>query len=196
MKKETIITAIVFLGVGFLAGYIFESHQKSPEQAVTMPAATAPAQGDPASAQGLPPGHPPINMDSTIKALEEQAAQNPSDPQPLLMLANAFYDHQRFQEAVGWYQKALALDPKNVNAQTDLGTAYFNLGRAQDALAAYKKSLEIDPTHQPTIFNSIIVNLEGTHDIAAARAAWEKLHKMNPNYQGLDSLKQRLDAAK
>jgi TPR repeat protein len=199
LKKETIITAIVFLGVGFLAGYIYDAHQRSAEPAAVAaaPSAASPAgaPGDPAGMGGLPPGHPPINIDSTVKALEEQAAQNPKDPQPPLMLANALYDHQRFQEAAEWYEKALALDPKNVNARTDLGTVYFSLGRPQDALAAYRQSLKIDPNHQPTIFNTIIVNLEGTHDVAAARAAWEKLHGMNPNYTGLDSLKQRLDAA-
>ncbi len=209
MKKETIttaITAIVFLVVGFLVGYIYESHQKpatpaaivtpadSPSGATAQPGAGAQGAGG-GGVQGLPPGHPPLNLDSTIKAFEDAAAQNPQDPEPVLRLANLLYDNQRFQDAVEWYQKALKLDPKNVNARTDLGTVYFSLGRLQDALKEYKESLQIDPRHEPTIFNMIIVNLEGTHDLAAARAAWEKLHAMDPNYKGLDGLKQRLDAA-
>jgi tetratricopeptide (TPR) repeat protein len=211
LKKETLITAvtaIVFLVVGFLAGYIYDAHQKtSAPAAVVVPAdspsggmAQAPpeaaSQGAPGTGmQGLPPGHPPINMDSTIKALEDQAAQAPQDPEPALRLANLFYDNQRYQDAADWYEKALKLGPKDVNARTDLGTVYFNLGRPQDALAEYRKSLEIDPGHEPTIFNMIIVNLEGTHNLAAARTAWEKLHGMNPNYKGLEELKKRLDAA-
>jgi tetratricopeptide (TPR) repeat protein len=210
LKKETVftaITAVVFLIVGFLLGYIYQAHQQASRQASTVVSSSGPsvataqdasgqagasAQG--AAMQSLPPGHPPLNVASTIKSLEEQAAQNPQDPQPPLLLANLLYDNQRFQEAADWYEKALKLDPKNVNARTDLGTAYFNLGRAQDALAEYKKSLELDPRHQPTIYNMIIVEMEGTHDLAAARAAWNKLHAMNPNYQGLDALKQKLDA--
>jgi tetratricopeptide (TPR) repeat protein len=211
LKKETVttaITALVFLVVGFLAGYIYESHRKTPTPAAVVAPADAPsggtaqtgldtsAQGSAAGGvQGLPPGHPPLNLDSTIKAFEDAAAQNPQDPDPALRLANLFYDNQRFQDAAEWYEKALKLDPKNVNARTDLGTVYFSLGRTEDALAEYKKSLQIDPRHEPTIFNTIIVNLEGTHDLAAARAAWEKLHAMNPDYKGLDGLKQRLDAA-
>lgn len=146
------------------------------------------------SMQGLPQGHPPINADSMIKALKEQAAQNPQDPEAPLRLANVLYDHQRFSEAVEWYQKALKLDPKNVNARTDLGTCFFNLGQPKQALAEYHKSLQADPRHEPTLFNMIVVNLEGTHDLAAARDAWQKLHGLNPNYRGLDRLKQRLDA--
>lgn len=206
MKKELIATAVVFLGVGFLAGYMYQAHQQvSPQSAAVTPNASPAGMGQDASAQaagpggstvqGLPPGHPPLNIAATIKTLEDQAAQNPQDPEAALRLANLFYDNQRFQEAADWYEKALKLDPTNVNARTDLGTAYFNLGRAQDALAEYDQTLKLDPRHEPTIYNTIIVNLEGTHDLAAARAAWNTLHGMNPNYKGLDSLKERLDAA-
>jgi Tfp pilus assembly protein PilF len=209
LKKETIITAIVFFGVGFLAGYIYDAHQSSrPQPAVSAAmsqgaAGAGGAQGGAADASGasggampgLPQGHPPINVDSMIKALQDQAAQNPQDPEAPLRLANVLYDHQRFSEAVEWYQKALKLDPKNVGARTDLGTCFFNLGQPKQALAEYRKSLESDPRHEPTLFNVIVVNLEGTHDLAAARAAWDELHRLNPSYQGLDQLKQRLDAA-
>jgi tetratricopeptide (TPR) repeat protein len=210
LKKETVVTAItavVFLVVGFLAGYMYQAHQQSsPQSAVVSSGAPATGTVQDASAQagagatgsamqGLPPGHPPLNIAETIKTLQEQESKNPADPQPKLALANLFYDNQRFQEAADWYEKALKLDPKNVNARTDLGTVYFNLGRPTEALAEYKKTLEIEPLHQPTIYNSIIVNLEGTHNMAAARAAWKKLHDLNPEYKGLDALKERLDAA-
>ena len=205
MKKETIITAIVFLGVGFLAGYIYQAqtsfHEAQQKGAVSTPHVHTEAEGGMPAAGGagggtgqLPEGHPPIDTSAVTKALEEQAAQNPKDPEPRLKLANYLYDQQQWQRSIEWYQKALELDPKNVNARTDLGTAYFNLGRAQDALGEYRKSLEIDPTHQPTMFNSIVVYFDGLHDAAAARKMMERLSKLNPNYPGLDRLKGRLDA--
>jgi tetratricopeptide (TPR) repeat protein len=200
MKKELIITAIVFLGVGFLTGYMFQAHQQSsPQVAAVSPGAAAGGMGQSAAEgsnpQGLPPGHPPLDISASVKTLEDIAAQNPQDPQPALALANLFYDNRRFQEATEWYETALKLDPKNTNARTDLGTAYFNLGQVKEALDQYNQSLKLDPKHEPTIFNMIIVNMEGTHDLAAARAAWNKLHDLNPNYKGLDALKQKLDAA-
>ena len=203
MKKETIvnaITAVVFLVVGFLTGYMYQAHQQSsPQISAVAPGVPSGGMGQAAaggsSAQALPPGHPPLDISATVKTLEDLATQNPQDPQPALDLANLYYDNRRFQEATEWYQKVLKLDPKNINARTDLGTAYFNLGQVQEALDQYKQSLKLDPKHEPTIFNTIIVNMEGTHDLAAARAAWEKLHGLNPNYRGLDALKQRLDAA-
>jgi len=207
VKKETIISAIIFFGVGFLAGYIYDAQRNWNAQRRTAASAPHIPGGTPGGAaasgvaaggmgQGLPEGHPIIDTAAIVQTLEEQAARNPRDPEPRLKLANYLYDQQQWRQAIEWYKKALELDPKNVNARTDLGTAYFNLGRPQDAVREYRISLEIDPKHEPTLFNSIVVNLEGTHNLEAARQAWGRLHKLNPNYPGLDRLKQRLDAAR
>ncbi|HLW79160.1 MAG TPA: tetratricopeptide repeat protein [Terriglobia bacterium] len=207
LKKETIITAAVFLAVGFLAGYVYNAQRNSaPEEpSGRAPVAAAPSEAasEPASASGgeptaatapsgLPPGHPPLDGAATIKMLESEAAAQPANPRPRLELANFLYDQKRFREAIPWYQRALDLDPKNVNARTDLGTAYFSLGQAADAVREYRQSLEVDPSHQPTLYNLALVNLEGTHDVAAARDAYARLTKLNPNYPGLDALKQGL----
>jgi tetratricopeptide (TPR) repeat protein len=144
---------------------------------------------------GLPEGHPPIDTSAVVKQLQEEADHNPKDPDAPLKLANFLYDQRQYEQAIEWYQKSLAIDPKNVNARTDLGTAYFYLGQSQQALKEYSKSLAIDPDHKPTLLNMIVVNLEGTHDIAAARRAWEHLHNLEPANPALPSLKQKLDAA-
>ena len=210
MKRETILTAVVFLGVGFLAGYVYNAQRNSNpvESPTRAPAASeqlqeqapADATSDPAvgrSSPGarsgaLPPGHPPINTATTVKLLEDEAARAPSDPRPRLEIANLLYDHKQFEQAIPWYEKALELDPHNVDARTDLGTAYYNLGRADEAIREYRKSLEVDPNHQPTLYNMILVNLQGANNLPAAQAAWEQLHRLNPKYPGLDHLKRRL----
>ena len=205
MKKETIITAIIFFAVGFLAGYITDAQMNwsSQKNAASSPHVHTedeggmPPQGGMGAGTGqLPQGHPPIDTGAVVKTLEEQAAQNPKDAEVRLKLANYLYDQGQWQKSVEWYQKALEIDPKNVNAHTDMGTAYFNLGRPQDALEEYQKTLQMDPNHQPTIFNSIVVQLDGLHDLAGARKAWDRLNKMNANYPGLDAMKKRLDAAR
>jgi tetratricopeptide (TPR) repeat protein len=212
VKKETILTAAVFLVVGFFAGYFFQAQRSAPatsanstaSSAMNLPpghppidSGTAASQTptDAGSAAGLPPGHPPIDAAATIRQLEELANQNPQDPQAAVQVANTLYDQHEYEQAIVWYQKAVALDPKNVNARTDMGTSYFLLNRPQDALREYRKSLETDPNHEPTMFNIIVVELEGMHDLQAARRAWEKLNARNPTYPGLDRMKKDLDDA-
>jgi tetratricopeptide (TPR) repeat protein len=201
LKKETIITAIVFFAIGWLAGYVGAEYKASNNQQVAIVPAAGSSdpvptdQGAP-QAESLPKGHPPIGDTAVVKVLQDEAAQRPEDPLPALKLANYFYDRQQFDHAIDWYQKVLALDPKSVNAHTDLGTSYFNVGRPQEALREFRKSLEINPDHAQTLFNSIVVNLEGTHDLAAAQQAWDRLHVVSPSYPGLDRLKQSIDAAR
>ena len=208
MKRETVITATVFLVVGFLAGYITFSltSSKGPGSPASLPAAASTQQqGDAATAEtatgatagasrALPQGHPPVDTDTAIRMVQEEMAQNPKDPKLPLGLANFLYDQKRFAQSIEWYQKALALDPSNVDARTDMGTAYFSSGNPDEALQAYRKSLEIDPHHTQTMFNLIIVEMQGKHDLAAARKAWARLHQQDPAYKGLDDLKQKLDA--
>ena len=130
-----------------------------------------------------------------IKQLSDQAAQSPKDAEIPLKLANFLYDQKQYGQAIEWYQKSLALNPKNVNARTDMGTAYYYSGQAGQALKEYTQALTIDPDHKPTLLNMIVVNLEGTHDYAAARKAWDRLHKLDPANSALQDLKQKLDAA-
>ena len=208
MRKETIITAVVFFAVGFLVGYITDAQLNwSARQKAAMAGATAPAEmpsggGAPGAAaggtmpSGLPPGHPNVDTALVTQQLANQANQNPKDPEAALKLANYLYDQRQYDKSIEWYQRVVALEPKNVNARTDMGTAYFYTGRAQDALQEYRKSLEIDPKHEPTLLNMIIVNLEGTHDVAAAQAAWERLRKVNPNSPQLASMKEKIDVAR
>jgi tetratricopeptide (TPR) repeat protein len=203
VKKETIITAIVFFAMGGLAGYVGAEYKASnSQQAAVVPAEApsgpAPTDHDAAEAESLriPKGHPPIDDTAVVKVLQDEAAQKPQDPLPALKLANYLYDQHQFEQAIAWYQKVLALDPQNINAHTDLGTSYFHAGRPQEALREFRRSLEINPEHAQTLFNSIVVNLEGTHDLAAAQRAWDRLHALSPNYHGLDRLKQSLDAAR
>jgi cytochrome c-type biogenesis protein CcmH/NrfG len=206
MKKETLLTAVVFLVVGFLAGYITAAQMGwSGRQKSVMTASSGMTAentgGSPGTGQGgampsgLPQGHPPIDNALIIKQLQEEAQQNPKDPDIPLKLANFLYDQGKYQQAIEWYQKSLALNPNNVNARTDLGTAYYYTGQSGEALKQYSQSLAIDPDHKPTLRNVIVVNLEGTHNLAAARKAWDHLHKLDPADPSLPSLKQKLDAA-
>ncbi len=51
----------------------------------------------------------------------------------------------RFDEAVGFYQRALTRDPLNVRVHNNLGLALFYAGRLQEAEAALLKLLELRP---------------------------------------------------
>lgn len=208
MKKETLITAIVFLGVGFLAGFAFKAHRTpsaGQSAAVATPASqqASPADGASTASNGapsdissdLPKGHPQLTDAEVIQFFKDASAHNPGNPAPRLKLADFLYDHKQYSKAIDWYQQALALDPKNVDARTDMATCYFTLGQAREAVSQLQAALKYDPRHEPTLFNLAVVNLEGIHDYAEANTALARLAAINPNYPGLDELRQQIAAS-
>jgi cytochrome c-type biogenesis protein CcmH/NrfG len=107
---------------------------------------------------------------------------NPNDLESLIQLGNLCYDNGKFQDAVDWYGRALAIDPKNVNVRTDRGTSYWNLRQADAAIAEFRKSLELNPSHAQTLYNLGVVLLDGKNNAQEARKVWETLLATNPNY--------------
>jgi tetratricopeptide (TPR) repeat protein len=53
----------------------------------------------------------------------------------------------RYEEAIHCCEKALALDPRNVNAWNNKGISLSDLGRYEEALRCYDKALELDPCY-------------------------------------------------
>ena len=48
---------------------------------------------------------------------------------PRVQLANLYFDAERFQDAAEWYEAALKINPRDVNASTDLGIAYYYMNQ-------------------------------------------------------------------
>src|SRR5207253_2324194 len=57
-------------------------------------------------------------------------------------LGRTKYNENRFEEAVGAFQRCLELDPKNVKAEDNLGLSYEGLNRMDHAMAAYRTAIE------------------------------------------------------
>jgi hypothetical protein len=53
----------------------------------------------------------------------------------------------RHKEAIGWFEKALEIDPRHANAWNDKGVALANLKRHEEGIQCFDKALAIDPRH-------------------------------------------------
>ena len=78
-----------------------------------------------------------MSDEQLLGMVKEALAKNPNDTTLMTRYANFLFDRQRFAEAVDWFQKAIALEPNNLDTRTDLGTALWSAGRKDQAMAEY-----------------------------------------------------------
>ena len=82
---------------------------------------------------------------------------------------DALYDLGQYQEAIGYYDKVLAIDPNDVYALINKGSALDDLGQYEQAIEYYDKVLAIDPNNVDSLNNKgEALDELGRHQEAAA----------------------------
>lgn len=186
-----IVYAVAMLLVGALAGYVLSIAGGNGGGPATTGATTAsaPAPLNAAPAAGM--------VDEVaLKAFRDILARDPKNIQAAVSAGNMLYDAKRYEEAIPFYQQAMAANDRDVNVSTDLGTALWYTGRADAALAQYAVSLTIEPQHAQTLFNVGIVRSDGKKDYAGAAQAWETLLQTNPSYPNAANVRTMIAEAK
>jgi tetratricopeptide (TPR) repeat protein len=189
MRRDSLVLAVSGVFFGLLVGWIIGSQQGPGGQpSPAAPAAAAPA---PSSGQTAAP------LDETrARALQVQAESSAADAAVRVELGNLYFDAERYADAVRWYEDALRIDPKNVNASTDLGVAYYYMNQPDRALQQFDLSLSIDPKHAKTLLNQGIVRAFGKQDLTGAGESWEQVVAVAPDTPEGRAARQALDNMK
>jgi tetratricopeptide (TPR) repeat protein len=131
--------------------------------------------------------------EARVQALQNIITSDPKNATARIELANTYFDGERYQDAIKWYQEALRLDPKNVNASTDLGVSYYYTNQPDRALKQFDHSLSIDPRHTKTLLNQGIVRAFGKQDLAGATASWQRVVELAPESPEGQAARRALD---
>jgi tetratricopeptide (TPR) repeat protein len=116
-----------------------------------------------------------------VQALNTILQSDPKNVNATVQLGNVYFDAERWDDAITWYERALELDPKNADASTDLGVSYYYSNKPDEALAQFERSLAISPTHTKTLLNKGIVLAFGKQDLKAAATEWQKVVELAPD---------------
>lgn len=186
MTRDSLVFAISGTCFGLLVGWILGSQTARPAPATAPQSAAAPAP---------PPGErqaPPLDVQRAAD-LERQANSRSGDAPVRAELGNVYYDAERFDLAIPWYEAALRLDARNVNVSTDLALCYYFTGDADKALRQIDYSLSVDPRHIKTLLNQGIIRAFGKNDLKGAAESWEKVVEIAPASEEARRAKQGLD---
>jgi len=181
MRSDSIVFAIAGTCFGIILGWVIGTQQAGRQAAAVVQmqqAQQAPAPA--ADAQGTAPKQPPALDDAKVQGLMTILKNDPNNAGARVQLGNAYFDAERYPEAIKWYEEGLKLDPKNVDASTDLAVSYYYSNRTDEALKQFDYSLQLNPTHTKTLLNQGIVLAFGKRDLEGATAAWKKVVELAP----------------
>jgi tetratricopeptide (TPR) repeat protein len=128
-----------------------------PSGEVTIPQSGGSDARGVTAAQGTMGGGPPPAVAQMLGSLKARVAKNPGDLGAIVGLASMYFDAGKFDEAIPYYARALALDPSNPDTRTDYATALHGAGRDLEALAQLQKVLDEKPGFPPALFNEGVI---------------------------------------
>jgi cytochrome c-type biogenesis protein CcmH len=130
----------------------------------------------------------PVHGQAGIAKLEQKLAENPNDPNVLVMLARSYSDTERWVDSAQAYEKLTKLVPNEAVLWADyadvMAMAHGQLAGAPAKLL--EKALALDPENMKALALAGSAAME-VGDYSAAITHWEKLRKIIPAEQKEDA---------
>jgi len=202
MKKDQLAFLLGGLAFGLLFGFgAYHVWYAAPHVDGTKPFANPVAQAQasmPASGPTPPAGGGSVQapMVAQINELKRQLQQDPKDFVTLVRLGNLYFDVQMWDQAAGYYERAVEVRPEDADVLTDLGTTYRGMGQPDKALDAFARASAADPRHFQSLFNTVIVAGFDLGQFDRAEQAMQALEGLTPRPPRLDELRRALDDAR
>jgi tetratricopeptide (TPR) repeat protein len=190
MKTDNVVFAVAGVVFGLMAGWIIGAQQAGSRAVVAAPpqSASAPAANSSSGSRAA------VLDESQVQALKNVADREPSNPAPRAQLANLYFDAEKYDEAIRWYEQAMTLAPSDPNVSTDLGVSYYYTNQPDKALEQFAHSLKLDPKHTKTLLNIGIVKAFGKQDLEGATQAWQQVMQIAPDSPEGQAAKRALDS--
>lgn len=114
-----------------------------------------------------------------VEMLKKKIARNPNDIQTLKTLAQWLMDAHKTEEAIGYFERGVKLQPRNDSLLLDLSVCYFRLHRYEKSLSTTDRILQLYPDHLRALLNkgAIFAAMNKKNE---AIAAWNRLLKRSP----------------
>jgi tetratricopeptide (TPR) repeat protein len=184
MRLDSVMFTVAGMAFGVILGWVIGTQQlgragrTAPEATIAQGAAPA-AGGAAAGASGNGRATPTLD-EARVQALTATIGKDPKNTTATVQLANVYFDAERWNDAISWYEKALALNPQDADVTTDLGVSYYYTNRTDEALRTFEQSLKINPKHTKTLLNKGIVLAFGKEDLRGAAVEWQKVVELAP----------------
>jgi Flp pilus assembly protein TadD len=93
------------------------------------------------------------DADGAKREAEKALIQEPTAPQPHYILGLIGRAQNRFDEAIGEFQKVLKIDPEDVGANINVGQIFVQQKKSAEAIAAFRKAIDAEPYNETALYN-------------------------------------------
>jgi cytochrome c-type biogenesis protein CcmH/NrfG len=173
--KQVYVSAAICLALGVSLGYLFRGSG-------AVSTAAAPALAQPAASAPQMPSLQQMK-EMALKQAEPLLAKLKNDPKNAELLAQVggIYEatHQ-FKDAVNYYERSLAANPKNVLIRNEMATCLYYMGDVDAGINQLERVLKDDPKNANALFNLGMIRWQAKKDPGNAVSAWKQLLKLNP----------------
>ncbi len=119
--------------------------------------------------------------EARVTELMKKVKANPKDAATLVGLGDVFFKAGDYNNAGGWMEQALALDPENVDARLALGASQFNLGDVSEARKQWERVISLDPKNVEAYYDLGFLYLsEDPPEMAKTKRMWRKVVELRP----------------
>jgi predicted AlkP superfamily phosphohydrolase/phosphomutase/Flp pilus assembly protein TadD len=122
------------------------------------------------------------NVQRAEQLLQALVDRAPDEPRPYFRLGLANIAQKKFATARTLLEKALALDPKFVEARMNLAYAFRELGEPLKAIALLEEGARLHPGHAGLRVNLGMLHQE-INDMPGAARLFEEALRINPDHQ-------------
>jgi cytochrome c-type biogenesis protein CcmH/NrfG len=172
---------VVCLIVGLVIGFLIRGNPAQTNTSSSVPAASQAAASPTGMRQQIPTLEQLKTMaDQQAEPLLQQLKSRPNDAKLLFQIGTIYEAAHQFKDAVSYFDRSLAGDPKDVNVLADKASCLYYSGDADQAITTLNTALQYSPNDARTLFNLGIVRWQGKGDAKGAIELWEKVLKTNP----------------
>jgi len=116
-----------------------------------------------------------------ILSYKQAVESNATDPNAHYQLGDAYFDQERYEDAVEAYRKSIELDPNGYMAHYSLGIALDWLDRYEEEIEAFQEAIRLNPDDADAHFNLGDAYYE-LGDLGAAIQTYEEVLRLDSAY--------------
>ncbi len=175
MKAKNIVLVIVIVCIVGFAGYLAGTRSKVGPSKANQTAQQRTTAGS------FSAGNQPIDFDEILSELKARLAENPNDGELHARLGDVYFGMQRFDEAIGYYKKAIELNPDDVDSYNDMGLSYHYKGNTVEGLKFINEGIAKNPYYQRIWLTKGFLLAYGLGNRKEATEAWQKAVTLDPD---------------